>query len=254
MFGVVTPLAIVIVAIRHSPSAASQSPISNRRLELVRLAAVALIVVDLLVVDATLIQARPPQEVFSTGRAAAEWLAAQPGRFRVYSPSYSIPQHVAEVYGLRLADGVDPLQLRAYADYLTRAAGLEPDGYSVMLPPFAEGADVRTALQDVVPDARMLGRLGVRYVASAFPIADSALRAVGELDGVYVYQNVYQNEEARPAPDPGRDGAIVLSDGTALFQYHAWPVYAGWAASGATAASLVAIGLVRWRRRRRAHG
>jgi hypothetical protein len=254
MFGVVTPLAIVIVAIRHSPSAASQSPISNLELQLVRLAAVALVAVDLLVVDATLIEAQPPQEVFSAGRAAAAWLAAQPGHFRVYSPSYSIPQHVAELDGLRLADGVDPLQLRAYAGYLTRAAGLEPQGYSVMLPPVAEGADVRTALQGVVPDAGMLGRLGVRYVASAFPIADSALRAAGEFDGVYVYRNVYQNEEARPVPDPAGDGAIVLSDGMALFRYHPWPVYAGWAASGATAAGLAAMGLVRWRRRRRADG
>jgi len=232
MFGVVTPLAIAILAILHSP--------------LLGLAAVVLIAVDLLVVDATLIEARSPQEVFSAGRAAAVWLAAQPGRFRVYSPSYSIPQHVAELYELDLADGVDPIQLRAYADYLTRAAGLEPQGYSVTLPPFPEGADVRTALKDVVPDTKMLGRLGVRYVAAAFPIVDSTLLLAGEFDGVYVYRN----EQARPVADAEGDGVIALSDGTTLFRYRSWPVYAGWAVSGATAAGLVAAGLVRWRRRR----
>jgi hypothetical protein len=168
----------------------------------------------------------------------------------VYSPSYSIPQHVAGLYELDLADGVDPIQLRAYADYLTRAAGLEPQGYSVTLPPFPEGADVRTALKDVVPDTKMLGRLGVRYVAAAFPIVDSTLLLAGEFDGVYVYRN----EDAQPVADAEGDGVIALSDGTTLFRYRPWPVYAGWAVSGATAAGLVAAGLVRWRRRRRANG
>ena len=243
MFGVVTPLAIAILAILHSPFSILHSP-------LLGLAAVVLIAVDLLVVDATLIEARSPQEVFSTGRAAAVWLAAQPGRFRVYSPSYSIPQHVAELDELDLADGVDPIQLRAYADYLTRAAGLEPQGYRVTLPPFPEGADVRTALKDVLPDTKMLGRLGVRYVAAAFPIVDSTLLLAGEFDGVYVYRN----EQARPVAEAEGDGVIALSDGTTLFRYRPWPVYAGWAVSGATAAGLVAAGLVRWRRRRRADG
>jgi len=243
MFGVVTPLAIAILAILHSPFSILHSP-------LLGLAAVVLIAVDLLVVDATLIEARSPQEVFSAGRAAAAWLAAQPGRFRVYSPSYSIPQHVAELDELDLADGVDPIQLRAYADYLTRAAGLEPQGYRVTLPPFPEGADVRTALKDVLPDTKMLGRLGVRYVAAAFPIVDSTLLLAGEFDGVYVYRN----EQARPVAEAEGDGVIALSDGTTLFRYRPWPVYAGWAVSGATAAGLVAAGLVRWRRRRRADG
>ena len=243
MFGVVTPLAIAILAILHSPFSILHSP-------LLGLAAVVLIAVDLLVVDATLIEARSPQEVFSAGRAAAAWLAAQPGRFRVYSPSYSIPQHVAELDELDLADGVDPIQLRAYADYLTRAAGLEPQGYRVTLPPFPEGADVRTALKDVLPDTKMLGRLGVRYVAAAFPIVDSTLLLAGEFDGVYVYRN----EQARPVAEAEGDGVIALSDGTTLFRYRSWPVYAGWAVSGATAAGLVAAGLVRWRRRRRADG
>ena len=40
----------------------------------------------------------------------------QPGPFRVYSPSYSLPQHVAQRAGLELADGVDPMQVASYAD------------------------------------------------------------------------------------------------------------------------------------------
>lgn len=204
--------------------------------------AVLLVAIDLLVVDATLVEARSPEEVFADGRAAAEWLAAQPGRFRVYSPSYSIPQHVAELYGLELADGVDPLQLASYADYLTRAAGLEPQGYGVTLPPFPEGADVRTALKDTVPDTEMLGLLGVRYVAAAFPVADNELQLVGRFDGVYLYRN----EEAQPVVDTGLDGGTVLADGTVLFRYRPWTVYAGWAMSGVMVVGLLVCWLVSW--------
>jgi hypothetical protein len=90
----------------------------------------------------------------------------------------------------------------------------------------------------------------VRYVAAAFPIVDSTLLLAGEFDGVYVYRN----EQARPVADAEGDGVIALSDGTMLFRYRPWPVYAGWAVSGTTAAGLAAAGLVRWRRRRRADG
>ena len=238
MFGVVTSLALAICNL--------QSTIHNPRL--LGLATVLLVAIDLLVVDATLVEARPPEEVCADGRTAAEWLAAQPGHFRVYSPSYSIPQHVAELYGLQLADGVAPLQLRVYADYLTRAAGLEPQGYSVTLPPFPEGADVRMALEDVAPDAEMLGLLGVRYVAAAFPIADDKLQPVGQFDGVHVYRN----EEAQPVADAGSDGGILLADGTVLFRYRPWAVYAGWVVSGVTVVSLLAGWLVSWLRGQRA--
>ena len=234
--------------ILHSPFAVRHSPFAIRHSPFAGLAAVLLVAADLLVVDATLVEARPPEEVFAEGRAAAVWLAAQPGPFRVYSPSYSIPQHVAELYGLALADGVDPLQLRAYADYLTRAAGLEPQGYSVTLPPFLEGTDVRTALKDVVPDAEALGRLGVRYVAAAFPIANRKLQWMGQFEGVYVYRN----EATGPVVDAGPDGGIVLSDGTTLFRYHRWPVYAGWAVSGVTVVGLLVswlVGFIKAKRR-----
>ena len=236
MLGIVTPLAIAICHLQFA----------IRNSQFLGLVAVLLVAFDLLVVDTTFIEARPPEQVFANGRAAAEWLAAQPDHFRIYSPSYSIPQHVAELYRLELADGVDPLQLHTYADYLTRAAGLEPHpepgqrGYSVTLPPFPEGTDVRTALKDVSPDAGMLGRLGVRYVAAAFPVSAPGLLEQGVMDGVYVYLNQY----AQPAVEARH--AIESSDGTVLFEYDPMPVYAGWAVSGATLIAL-SIGWL-WKR------
>lgn len=230
MFGLIVPLTLLAYRLREITH--RQSVISD--------ALIMLIVTDLAVVDSTLIESRPPAEVFADGRAAAEWLAARPGRFRVYSPGYSIPQHVAELYGLELADGVDPLQLRVYAEYLTRAAGLEASGdtgYSVTLPPFPEGTeDISTALAGVTPDPEMLGRLGVRYVVSAFPIAHPALTEHHRADGLYIYFNSL----ARPV-QPSENG-IVLSDGTVLFTYDPRPVYVGWGCS--SLAILVLVGMV----------
>jgi hypothetical protein len=224
-FGIVTPLTAAVCLMARR----------TRMRRWVGLAAVCLVVADLGVVDSTLVRTRSQEEVFADGGAAAEWLSAQEGDFRVYSPSYSIPQHVAELYGLRLADGVDPMQLEVYADYLAQAAGVKRGRYSVTLPPFADGSDVRTALQGVVPDAEMLGLLGVLYTAAAFPISDPDWEAVGEFDGVHVYENLrYQ-----AVPPVDHTGMISLADGTILFVYDATPVYVGWAVSALTAACLL---------------
>ncbi|HDQ72399.1 MAG TPA: hypothetical protein ENN19_09915 [Chloroflexi bacterium] len=248
MFGVVASLVVIGCRLRGADWGLQ---LRNAALLLI----VLIVVVDLLVVDATLIEARSPEHVFADGRAAAEWLAAQPaprpatwsGEFRVYSPSYSVPQHVAERYGLALADGVDPLQLRAYADYLTRAAGLDPDafGYSVTLPPFpGEAEDLRTALQGVTLDVDQLGQLGVRYVAAAFPIDAEGLELAGRFDGVYVYRN----QQAQAMLGGGR--RIVLANGDVLFAYEPRPVYVGWAISGFTLVALLAWRFSGWMRRR----
>jgi hypothetical protein len=245
MFGVVTPLAAALGGFRFEvprfQAGSNLKPVTLKPGTIPGLAVVLLVAVDLLVVDATLVEARTSEQVFADGQVAAEWLAAQPGRFRVYSPSYSIPQHVAELYGLELADGVDPLQLRVYADYLTRAAGLESGGYGVTLPPFAGEGDAHTALAGVVPDARMMGQLGVRYVVAAFPIVDQAWRSVGLFGKVFIYEN----ERARPLPEIRGTGSIVLADGTTLFRYQPQAVYVGWAISGVTVIILLIGWLVR---------
>ncbi len=151
-----------------------------------------LLVVDLWIMGHRLVEVRSEAQVFAAGAQAADWLAAQPGPFRVYSPSYSLPQHVVVRAGLSLADGVDPFQLTRYVRLMERAGGYGPSGYSVTIPPFPEGTEVTTAHRETVPDARLLGVLNVRYLAAAFPIRGEGLRAVGPpLDGVYLYENVW---------------------------------------------------------------
>jgi hypothetical protein len=240
MFGLIAPLTIALCGI-----ASRASTPTPKRVAWVGAAAVLLVTVDLLIVDATLIEARSSEDVFAEGRPVARWLADQSGRFRVYSPSYSLPQHVAERYGLELADGVDPLQLKPYADYLTRAAGLPSrQSYSVTLPPFPEGSDIQSALADATPDVEMLAQLGVRYVAAAFPIAHERLTFVRRFGDTHLYRN----EVAHLPAEGGSPPRVALVNGEVLFQYRTWPVYSGWAVSGLT---LTGMAIASWWTRRR---
>jgi hypothetical protein len=149
--------------------------------------------VDLEVMDHTLLVPRSSTMVLSQGEAAARYLAAQPGLFRVYSPSYSLPQQTAARYRLELVDGVDPLQLQAYVSYMEKASGVPITGYSVTLPPFAN----RNPAQDnaaSVPDPARLGMLNVRYVVSEFDLPVQGL----ELEATFGQTRVYRNQMALP--------------------------------------------------------
>ena len=135
---------------------------------------------DLLRMDGTLIEARPmPPRV-----PAAEWIAAQPGQFRVYSPSYSLPLGD----GLEHVDGVDPLQLRDSVGFIEEAIGVHAPGYSVTVPAFDSG-DVAAANVGAVPDPRPLGLLNVKYIAAEFPLDVPGLKLVQTFGRTHVYEN-----------------------------------------------------------------
>ena len=175
----------------------------------------ALALADLWAVGFTLYRVRPAAEVLTEGRAAAEWLAAQPRPFRVYSPSYSIPQHTGALYAVETVDGVDPFQLADYVAFMRAATRIDQPGYSVTIPPFPEvapGEDMLLAHRGVAPDLRLLGLLNVRYLAAAYPMTVEGLAPLGERDGVYLYQNTRALPRAfvveRVTPTEGVGGAL----------------------------------------------
>ena len=143
---------------------------------------------DLLVVGSSFFDFRSQENVHSEGQYVVEFLAQQSGQFRVYSPSYSIPQHTAARYGLELADGVDPLQLVTYIQFMHHATGVPVDRYSVTLPPFATGHPTKDNA-GYLPDTELLGLLNVRFLASAFPLASDGLELLEKTDSVYIYEN-----------------------------------------------------------------
>jgi hypothetical protein len=178
-----------------------------------------LALLDLFYVGFTLYRVRPAGEVLAEGETAAAWLVEQPGRFRVYSPSYSIPQHTGAVYGVEMVDGVDPFQLAGYVDFMRAATGVDLPGYSVTVPAFPDvpqEEDMLLAHRDVVPDLRLLGLLNVRYVAAAYPMEVQDLVPAGEEGGVYLYRNeralprtfVVESEDV--LENPGADEARIV--------------------------------------------
>jgi len=153
-------------------------------------AAFCLLALDLFGVSAQSMYFRPAADVLAEGAQAVEWISQQPGAFRVYSPDYSLPQQTAAAYGLELANGIDPLQLRQYAGELSRAAGIPLDGYDVVLPPLAEDGDAGQ------PDAALLGQYNVFYVASRARLDVDGLVQVEKFDDIRVYRNILAQPRA----------------------------------------------------------
>ena len=167
---------------------------------------------DLLLNQRSLMRYRPEAEVAREGAATAQYLAGKPGTFRIYSPSYSIPQHSAAAYRLELADGVDPLQWAAYADYFDSASGVPRSRYGVTLPPFEQG-DPAEANRMYTPNAERLGRLNVRYVAAEYPVDAEGLILDRVIGTTWVYENTLACPrawvESAETPDCGAGGKAV---------------------------------------------
>lgn len=150
----------------------------------------AVCLVDLLLLDATLFAPRPASAVLASGADAAAYLSTQPGNFRIYSPSYSFPQQTAAANDLRLADGVDPLQMQSYVDFMERASGVPVSGYSVTVPPFENG-DPQTANEGYIPDARLLGLLNVAYVLAEYDLDAPGLVLAQRFGETRLYTNEF---------------------------------------------------------------
>jgi hypothetical protein len=169
----------------------------------------ALCLFDLCAVDTSLFTIRPAKAVLAESEQVAKYLSEQPGDFRLYSPSYSLPQQTSALYELDLASGVDPLQLLSYADYLQAASGIPIDGYSVVLPPLVE--EPKTADITYSPDAKLLGLLNVGYVLSAYPLQADGLDEIATFGETLLYKNLYSQPRAWVETGIGIRPAMVES-------------------------------------------
>lgn len=147
-----------------------------------------LLIVDLTGVNLQAVDLKGKNIVYGEGYAAAAFLASQPGIFRVYTPSNSIPQQTAVLAELEMANGIDPLQLAEYSNFMRIASGVNYQGYSVTIPPF-EGGDPRTANQKARPIAEMLAVLNVRYIVSAYALDVPGILLVWQENGTFVYEH-----------------------------------------------------------------
>lgn len=166
-----------------------------------------LLFADLASFDLTLTRFISPAEAFAEGGAVADYLADQPGLFRTYSPSYSLPAHVAAQVDLQTADGVEPVHLAVYDRFMALAGGYDDPGFSVAIPPFPPGRPLAEAFRDSQPDLRLLGLLNVEYLVAAFPMNWPGLTLVAEMDGTYIYRNEYSLPRAWVV-DPAAEGEV----------------------------------------------
>jgi hypothetical protein len=130
--------------------------------------------------------------------------------FRIYSPSYSIPQEIAAISALELVDGVDPLQLIGYAKFMEKASGVPITGYSVTIPSFATG-DVETDNQRYHPNLSRLGLLNTRYIVSAFEISELRDFQINCRNQLFVYRNPYEKPRAWVETDLGEVDVDIIS-------------------------------------------
>ncbi len=152
-------------------------------------AMVVLLVLDLGSVSQSNVIYRQAAQVVLERAPVVEALQTQPGVFRVYSPSYSIPQQTAAWFGLETVHGIDPLQLKSYVDFMRQATGISIWGYSVTIPPFDTPDELAQANRDASPNAGLLGLLNVGFVVADYPLRVAGLEEWQVVDGAYIYRN-----------------------------------------------------------------
>ena len=151
-------------------------------------ALIVLCLIDLGTSDLAAYSPRSAATVLAEGHTLIDALPKSELNYRVYSPSYSIPQQTSGRMGVELADGVDPLQLQSYVDFMRKASGIGWDGYSVTLPAYEEGKPASDNAW-AQPDPALLGLLNVRYVVAAFPMDATALTLRNQDNGTWIYEN-----------------------------------------------------------------
>ncbi len=98
------------------------------------------VILDLFLTDITLFA--PTSNLEQTNAKAVEIIKNDKTLFRVYAPTYSISQEVAGKEEIRLAEGVNPMQLADYVRYMEKASGIPYEAYSVVVPPLIDtGSD-----------------------------------------------------------------------------------------------------------------
>jgi hypothetical protein len=151
---------------------------------------ISLCLIDVGAINYLSIKPKISHQVFSEGEEIATFLSQDKGLYRVFSPSYSLPQQTAARFSLQLADGVDPLQLNSYVSFMEHATGIPTSGYSVTMPPFTSG-NPATDNKTYIPDAQQLGILNVKYVIAGYDIQANGLVLIARFDDSRIYENLY---------------------------------------------------------------
>jgi hypothetical protein len=130
----------------------------------------------------------PESQVVSTS-PALQYIRAQTGLYRAYSPDAQLSYSVAPEQHVQLLDGVRSLQISLTARLVMIASGCYFEGYSAGMPPCAGGEAGPDAAFKAVPNLSLLGLLNVRWMVVNFPLEVAGLKRVQQFNNVNIYEN-----------------------------------------------------------------
>ena len=168
------------------------------------------------------------------------------GPYRIYSPSYSIPQSTAVELGYELADGVDPMQIFAYSEFMQEASGVHQEGYYVTIPPFASGVPA-VDNREADPNPFLLSLLDVRYIVSDFEINHRDLKDITGNGPGFLYLNRYETTRAWVEASPRSVGDYQIAGDEKVVEIISTPNRINIKASGPGTLVLAEINYPGWK-------
>jgi hypothetical protein len=118
-----------------------------------------------------------------------QFLAGQPGAWRVYSTSAQLPYAAAAAAGIESAEGLLAFQIGHYVELANLAAGCQVETYGTGVPPCLTSEGGEAARLPARPDPALLGLLNVRYVLSDGDLPASDFNPVFFAAGQTLYEN-----------------------------------------------------------------
>jgi hypothetical protein len=149
----------------------------------------AILLLDLFPVAAGFMTGIEPTAAFLKSDPVTDFVASQPGDYRVYSPHQSLSYGLAAARGIESIEGLLNLQLAHVVEIVKVASGCRLAGYSGGIPLCLTGEVDAQAYRTAIPDPAVLGLLNVRYVIADFPLDVPGLTPVFTSAQVTVFEN-----------------------------------------------------------------
>ena len=105
--------------------------------------------------------------------------------FRVYCTTYCFNPQQATVNGFQVLHGESPIQDKNIVNFLENAGGYTYQNFAVIFPPY----QVWQQAIKPQPNADLLGKANVKYIASTYPILSNQFKYIAEFENLYLYIN-----------------------------------------------------------------
>lgn len=142
-----------------------------------------LLIFELIVIDFSLINKKNPGTGAKSSDKVYQFLEKDPGKFRLYCTTDCLDFKEAVKIGKASLGGNNPVQLRDYIKFLSKAAGYQYNKYIPILPPY----EVFSTKPQ--PNAELMGLLNTKYILSPYPLSDQSFILKEKIKDIYIYEN-----------------------------------------------------------------